>query len=76
MSNSDSDTVSLESGDVDFDSLNEWESDDSEISDDEGPHAPKSGKSKKKNRFEILFSKKERLFYYYRETQVINLIHA
>ena len=31
------DTVSLESGDVDFDSLNEWESDDSEINDDEGP---------------------------------------
>ena len=72
MSNSDSDTVSLESGDVDFDSLNEWESDDSEINDD----APKSGKSKKKLDFEILFSKKGRLFYYYRETQVINLIHA
>ena len=41
MSNSDSDTVSLESGDVDFDSLNEWESDDSEINDDEGPLFPK-----------------------------------
>ena len=41
MSNSDSDTVSLESGDVDFHSLNEWDSDDSEISDDEGPPCPK-----------------------------------
>ena len=41
MSDSDSDTISLASGDVEYDSQSEWESDDSDLSSAEDPPTSK-----------------------------------